>query len=125
MQVRVAEALTVLPALTPYGVPGLILGCLIANLVGPYGLFDVIFGTLATALAAAGSYALRNHPRLVPLPPVLANGLIVGGMLHYAYGVPNLWACMLWVAVGEAIACYGIGLQLLRLLQRRYPQIFR
>ncbi len=118
MQVRISEALTVLPALTPVGIPGLTLGCLLANLLGPYGIFDVIFGTLATLIATVCSYLLRGHDWLVPLPPVIANGVIVGGMLHFAYGVPGLWACMAWVAVGELIACYVIGLPLLKFLKK-------
>ena len=123
MQVRISEALTILPALTPMGIPGLTIGCLLANLLGPYGIFDVIFGTLATLLAAVCSYKLRDHDWLVPLPPVIANGIIVGGMLHFAYGVPGLWACMAWVALGELIACYVIGLPLLKFL-KKYKHIF-
>ena len=123
MQVRVSEALTILPALTPMGIPGLTIGCLLANLLGPYGIFDVIFGTLATLVATVCSYKLRDHDWLVPLPPVIANGIIVGGMLHFAYGVPGLWACMAWVALGELIACYVIGLPLLKFL-KKYKHIF-
>ena len=123
MQVRVSEALTILPALTPMGIPGLTIGCLLANLLGPYGIFDVIFGTLATLVATLCSYKLRDHDWLVPLPPVIANGIIVGGMLHFAYGVPGLWACMAWVALGELVACYVIGLPLLKFL-KKYKHIF-
>jgi uncharacterized membrane protein len=123
MQVRVSEALTVLAGLTPAAVPGLIIGCVIANLASPVGIVDVIFGSLATALAAAASYKLRKYDWLVPLPPVIANGIIVGLVLHYAYAVPNLWACMGWVALGELIACYVIGLPLLKIF-RRYPKLF-
>jgi len=123
MQVRVSEALTILPALTPMGIPGLTIGCLLANLLGPYGIFDVIFGTLATLVATVCSYKLRDHDWLVPLPPVIANGIIVGSMLHFAYGVPGLWACMAWVALGELIACYVIGLPLLKFL-KKYKHIF-
>ena len=123
MQVRISEALTILPALTPVGIPGLTIGCLLANLLGPYGIFDVIFGTLATLVATVCSYKLRDHDWLVPLPPVIANGIIVGGMLHFAYGVPGLWACMAWVALGELIACYVIGLPLLKFL-KKYKHIF-
>lgn len=123
VQFRISEALTVLPALTSMAVPGLIIGCLLSNLLGPYGIIDVIFGTLATAAAAAGSYALRKWSWLVPLPPVICNGIIVGLELHYAYGVPGLWACMGWVALGELVVCYAVGLPLLRVL-RRYKSIF-
>ena len=118
MQVRVSEALTVLPALTPMGIPGLTLGCLVANLLGPYGAIDAVLGTLATGIGALLSRALRGHDLLVPLPPVLVNGLLVGGMLHYAYGVPGLWACCGWVAAGQLLACYLLGYPLLQILKK-------
>lgn len=125
MQVRVSEALTVLPALTPAAIPGLFIGCFVANMLGPNGMIDMILGSGATLLAALASYQLRNRPLLVPLPPVLANGLIIGPMLYYVYAVPvPLWACILWVALGEAIACYGIGLPLLKYMSKR-KSIFR
>lgn len=119
MQVRIAEAMTIIPALTPAGIPGLFVGCIISNLLGPYGIIDVVCGSAATLAAAAVSYKLRNISWLVPLPPVIANGLIVGAELHYAYGVPGLWACIGWIAAGEAIACYAVGYPLLRLLKKR------
>lgn len=125
MQIRVSEALTVLPALSPAAIPGLFIGCFVANMLGPNGMIDVILGSSATLLAALASYKLRNRPLLVPLPPVLANGLIIGPMLYYVYAVPvPLWACILWVALGEAIACYGIGLPLFRYMSKR-KSIFR
>ncbi len=120
MQVRIAEALTVLPALTPAAVPGLFVGCLIANMLGPNGVIDMVLGSAATLIAGIASYKFRKRLFLVPLPPILANGLIIGSMLYYVYKVPfTLWACILWVALGEAIACYGIGLPLLRYLNGR------
>lgn len=124
MQVRVSEALTVLPALTSAGVPGLFVGCLVSNMLGPYGIVDVVVGSGASLLAAIGSYCLREKPLLVPLPPVVFNGVLVGGMLHFAYGVPNLPACMVWVALGQLVACYVLGYPLLRLL-KRYEGVFR
>ncbi len=125
MQIRVSEALTVLPALTPAAIPGLFVGCLIANMLGPNGMIDVVLGSAATLLAAVASYKLREKPLLVPLPPVLANGFVIGPMLYYVYAVPvPLWACILWVALGEAIACYVIGLPLLKYMSKR-KSIFR
>ena len=125
MQVRISEALTVLPAFTPAAVPGLFVGCLLANMLGPYGIWDMVCGSLATLIAAFFSYKLRDHMWLVPLPPVIANGLIVGPMLHYVYGVPNLFFCMIWVAVGELIACYVLGIPLMKLLDRKKEDIFK
>lgn len=125
VQVRLAEALTVLPALTPAAMPGLFLGCLIANMLGPYGMVDVLLGSGATLIAAALSFLLRKQPLLVPLPPILTNGLIIGSMLYYVYKVPvSLPLCILWVALGQAVACYGAGYPLLRYLSRR-ATVFR
>lgn len=124
MQVRVSEALTILPYFTPAAIPGLFVGCLVANLVSPYGIIDMVCGSSATLIAAICSYFLRSKPMLVPIPPMLTNGVIIGGMLNIAYGVPlPLVACMLWVALGEFLACYVMGYPLLRYLSK-YKNIF-
>lgn len=120
MQVRVSEALTVLPFFTPAAIPGLFIGCLISNIISPYGMIDMICGSLATLFAAFFSYKLKKIPSLVPLPPVIFNGVIIGSMLHFAYGVEiNVWACMLWVAAGELLACYVLGYPILKYFQKR------
>ena len=125
MQIRVSEALTILPALTPAAIPGLFIGCLISNMIGPYGILDMVLGGAATLIAAIASYRLRSRPLLVPLPPIITNGVIIGAMLHYAYSVPvSFPVAVLWVALGEAIACYGLGLPLLNYLRKR-PSILR
>ena len=125
MQVRISEALTVLPFFTPAAIPGLFVGCLVSNLISPYGLPDLVCGSLASLIAVIASYILRNRPILVPLPPVLANGVIVGAMLYYVYAVPvSLPLSMLWVAAGQLIACYGIGYPLMKYL-KRYKGIFQ
>ena len=123
MQVRISEALTVLPVFTPAAVPGLFIGCFISNMVGPYGAVDMICGSAATLIAAVLTYKLKDRTWLAPLPPVILNGVIIGGMLHYAYCVPNLAACMAWVALGEAAACYALGVPLIKLLGK-YNKIF-
>lgn len=119
-QCRVSEALTVLAAFTPAAIPGLTLGCLISNAVGLAmganiaGAWDILFGTLATFLAALCSYALRrvrlfNLPILSTLPPVIFNAVIIGAELSYVLNIP-LWFCMLVeVGIGEFIACCVIG----------------
>ena len=125
IQFRIAEALTVLPALTPAGIPGLFVGCMVANILGPYGLLDMVLGGGATLIAAILSYKLRNRPLLVPLPPVLVNAVVIGMMLYYVYAVPmSLLACMATVGVGQLVSCYGIGYPLLRILSR-YENIFK
>jgi uncharacterized membrane protein len=124
MQVRISEALTILPFFTPVAIPGLFIGCLVANVLGPYGLIDMVFGSLATLLSAYLSYSLRKNSALVPLPPVIVNGIVIGGLLHFGYGVPvSLIGCMLWVSLGQALSCYGLGYPLLNIL-RRYEKIF-
>lgn len=124
MQIRVSEALTILPYYTPAAIPGLFVGCLVSNMISPYGILDMVLGSIATLIAATCSYLLRKRPILVPLPPVIANGVIIGSMLYYAYGIPMpLYACMLWVALGQLIACYGIGYPLLLYL-KKYRKIF-
>ncbi|MGI6752144.1 MAG: QueT transporter family protein [Anaerovoracaceae bacterium] len=120
MQVRVSEALTVLPYFTPAAIPGLFIGCLISNALSPYGIVDMICGSGATLLAALTSYLVRRNKYIVPLPPILYNGLIIGGMLYFVYGVPiSLPICMLWVSAGEFLACYLIGMPLLLYLEKR------
>jgi uncharacterized membrane protein len=120
VQMRVSEALTVLPYFTPAAIPGLFVGCLVSNLLSPYGIVDVVCGSLATLLAAGGTFLLRKRRLLAPLPPVVFNALIIGAMLYYAYGVnASLLANMLWVGAGELIVCYGAGYPLLRVLEGR------
>lgn len=111
MQFRVSEALTVLPCLWAEAVPGLFIGCCLANLIGGYGLADVIVGGLATLIAALLTRKLRGKPWLAALPPVLINAVAIGVMLHFVADAP-LWATMLYIAVGQAGACYALGLPL-------------
>ena len=89
IQFRIAEALTILPFFTPAAIPGLFVGCLLANLLGGAIPADIIFGSIATLIGALGSYALRKHKWLIPLPPILANTLIVPFVLKYGYGVKD------------------------------------
>ena len=88
IQFRLSEVLTVLPVFTPAAVPGLVIGCIISNLSSPFGLTDIICGSLATFLAAVSSYCLRNvkiknTPFVATLPPVIFNALIVGLEIWY------------------------------------------
>lgn len=125
MQLRVSEALTVLPVFTPAAIPGLFIGCMIANIVSPVGFVDIIFGSAATLLAAVCTFMLRKHKLLALLPPVLANAIMVGTELYYFYNVNySLPACMFWVGLGEAVACYGLGYPLSILLDK-HPEIFK
>lgn len=114
-QCRLSEALTLLPLVLPQSVPGLFVGCLVANLLSPVGVWDVLFGSLATLLAALGTHALRKHPLLAAACPVIANGLIVGGMLSVVYTLPAALT-MIQVAAGEALAV-AVGYVLLKALK--------
>lgn len=126
IQFRISEALTVLPFFTPAAIPGLFLGCLIANLLGSAVVLDVIFGSLATLIGAIGSYLLRRHKYLVCLPPIIANTIIVPWVLRYGYGLPDLIPyMMLTVGIGEVIAIGGLGNMLLLALERYQGRIFR
>lgn len=125
-QFRVSEALTILPAVLPSAIPGLFMGCLVSNLIGGYGLIDMVFGSLTTLIAAVLSRKLRKYPYLVPLPPVILNAVIVGGYLKFLYfqDVPLL-ASMGWVALGQVLACYALGYPLLLLLTKRFGEYFK
>ena len=115
VQVRISEALTILPVFTPAAIPGLFIGCLIANLLGGGIMLDVVFGSLATLIGAFGTYMLRNkYPFLMPLPPILANALIVPFVLRYGSAVPlPVPFMMLTVGAGEVLGCGVLGLILL------------
>ena len=119
MQIRLSEALTLLPIMLPEAVPALAVGCLIANFAGGATVLDIVFGTLATLLAAICTRLLRRRPLPAMLMPVVFNGVIVGAVVHAAYtpGVP-LIVCMLSVAAGEAVSCLIIGPIVLRALER-------
>ena len=129
MQVRISEALTILPMFTPAAIPGLFVGCVLGNLLGGAIPVDVIFGSLATLIGAAGGYLLRKNRWLVPLPTVLSNAIIVPFVLRYGYGVtlPGVThpipLMMVYVAVGEIISCYVLG-ELLCTVLLRHRSIF-
>ena len=119
VQIRFSEALTLLPILMPEAVPALAVGCLLANVLGGCMLVDIVFGTLATLLAAICTRRLRERFWLAALMPVLFNGVIVGAVVHYCYApMIALPLCMLSVAAGEAVACLVVGPVLLRVLRR-------
>ncbi len=123
VQLRFAEALTVLPFLLPEAIPGLAIGCFLSNLIGsPYAL-DWIVGTVATLLAALWTARLRNR-WLAPMPPVICNAIIVGAEIAwFEAGVSAVFLPM-WaynavtVGIGELLACYVLGILLLKLWDR-------
>ena len=124
MQVRIAEILTILPLFTPAAIPGLFIGCLLANILGGAIIWDVIFGSIATLIGAALGYVLRFNRWLVPIPAVVSNSVIVPLVLRYGYGVDMpILLMVLYVAIGEIIGCYILGELLATVLLKR-PHIF-
>ena len=131
VQVRVSEALTILPLFTPAAIPGLFLGCLLGNFIGGAVVPDIIFGSIATLLGAIGTYLLRvvaknNREYIGALPPIIANALIVPFVLKYAYGVPlPIPLMMLTVGIGEVISCGILGTLLAKALTKRGGELLR
>jgi len=127
IQVRIAEALTILPVFTPAAIPGVFVGCLIGNILGGAILPDIIFGSLATLIGAIFTYLLRKKSKyLAPLPPIISNTLIVPFVLRYAYGI-NLPIpfMMLTVGVGEIISCGILGMIVYGALNKYRHRIFK
>ena len=123
IQVRLSEALTILPVFTAAAVPGLTVGCVLANLLTGCAAWDVVFGSLATLIGAVGTRLLRNKPMLAWIPPVVSNMAIVPVILIKVYGVPDAWwFLVLTVGAGEVISCGLLGLLLWKAL-KNVPQI--
>lgn len=120
IQLRISEALCALCFFTPAAIPGLSIGCLIANLITNANILDVVFGTLATFIGALGGYALRKHRYLVTLPTLAANVIIVPLVIVYGFGVTDvaLPLVALTVAVGEFISASVLGTGLLLVLEK-------
>lgn len=142
VQYRISEALTVLPVFTASAIPGLGIGCALANLIGaltgvnPVGYIDALFGTLASVLAAISTYyigKIKNKPlkySLAPVPPVLFNAIIVGFEISYFFVGTLTWEVFLInagsVLIGQAAVCYLLGVPLMIALERKdlYKKIF-
>ena len=126
IQVRISEALTVLPLFTPAAIPGLFIGCLLGNIAGGALLPDIIFGSLATLIGAVFTYLLRSRkPVFGTLPPVISNVVIVPLVLKIAYGVNlPLPFLMLTVGIGEVISCMILGLIVYYALNRYRGTLF-
>ena len=127
IQVRIAEALTILPAFTPAAIPGLFIGCLIGNILGGAILPDIVMGSIATLIGAVFTYLLRGKSKfLLPVPPILSNTIIVPYILKLGYGVnlpiPFL---MFTVGIGEVIGCGVLGLVLYSALAKYKTLIFK
>ena len=133
VQVRIAEALTVLPYLMPEAIWGLWIGCMVANLYSGFGPLDIFGGSFITLLAAITTFYMRrfNRPVLAPLPPVVLNAFGVSAYLSFLVSAPNItilgldnfspyFLFVITIGFGELIACYGLGFPLLLLFIKRY-----
>ena len=119
VQMRLSEMLTVLPAFMPAAIPGLAIGCLLTNLLTGCAVWDVIFGTLATLLGAIGTFLLRKNKWLAPLPPILANTIILPPVLATVYGGATIPVFILTVGLGEIVCCVILG-EILVFFMKKY-----
>ncbi|MBR3642486.1 MAG: QueT transporter family protein [Parasporobacterium sp.] len=132
IQFRISEMLTVLPFFLPAAIPGVTIGCLLANILTGCIFYDVLFGTLATLFGAIGTWLIGKAAKkasseksrifrfISPVPPILSNTLIVPWVLRIFYEMPdNIWYLSLTVFIGEAVCCGILGLILLHILLSR------
>lgn len=122
VQVRISEMLTVLPFFTPAAIPGLFIGAMIANAYGGLGILDVVVGSSATLIAAVLTYKMSKKI-WAPMPPVLVNGVIIGAMLSYLFQMP-LVPTMIYVGLGQIVACYGLGYPFMVAIEKYGPNLF-
>jgi uncharacterized membrane protein len=112
--------LTVLPYLTPAAISGLFVGCVVANIYGGLGIYDIIGGSLCTLLAAFLTFisSKTRKPILAPLPPVLVNAFGVSLYLHLLFKLPY-WLTVIYIGTGEIVACFILGYPLLRIILKK------
>ena len=126
IQLRFSEALTILPFFTPAAIPGLFVGYILANFFAGCLPWDIVFGSLATLLGALGTYALRKQKWLTPLPPIIANTLIVPFVLAYVYHFEGtIPYFMLTVGIGEILSCGVLGMAFLFSLEKHGKNLFK
>ena len=120
IQIRFSEALCVLPIFTPAAIPGLFVGCILANALTGSIIIDMIFGSIATLLGAIFTRKLKDNHLLALLPPILSNILILPFVLRFAYGIPNsILYFMATIGIGEIISCGILGWLFIETLKRR------
>lgn len=117
IQVRIAEALTVLPYIRKSYTWGLFGGCIVSNIYGGLGIWDIVGGSLCTLLAGFLT-SIMPKPWLAPIPPILVNAFGVSIYLHLIFKLPY-WLTVLYIALGETIACIALGYPLLKWALKR------
>lgn len=126
IQFRIAETLTILPYFTPAAIPGVTIGCFLSAIITGADILDIVFGSLATLIAALMSYGLRRHKFLVPIPPIVVNAIVIPFVLRYAYGEAQpVHFMMLTVGAGQFVAAGVLGLVLLFGLDKIKHHIFK
>ncbi len=126
IQVRLSEALCILPIFTPAAIPGLFVGCLLSNTLTGCMALDIIFGSLATLVGALGTYLLKKTKFIFTLPPVIANMVVVPLVLRYVYGLGDAyWYLVITVGVGEIISICVLGMILKMALNKHKKAIFK
>ncbi len=121
IQVRLSEALTVLPIFFPEAIWGLGIGCLISNIITGCALPDIVFGTLATLIGAFGTYALKKNRLLAIMCPVISNSVIVPFVLKIAYGLGDAWYYLAFsVCIGELVSCVVLGKVVIKITDKYY-----
>lgn len=119
IQLRLSEALTILPAFSFSAVPGLFIGCVLANIITGAAIWDVVFGSVATLLGALGTYFIGKRKYLAPIPPILANTIIIPIVLKNVYAIDGaLWYLCLTVGIGEVLSCGVLGTVLYRYVEK-------
>ena len=125
IQIRLSEMLCILPMFTTAAIPGLYLGCLLANLLTGAVWLDILVGPVATLIGALGTYALRKYKWLAPIPPILSNAIIVPFVLAYGYGMEQaIPLMMLTVGAGEILSICLLGMIFYHAIQKRANVIF-
>ena len=127
IQIRISEALTILPYFTPAAIPGLFIGCILANLLTGCAVWDIVFGSIATLIGAVTASLLRNRSKwLAPVPNIISNSLIVPFVLIYVYGLKEAYYIhLISVFIGEIISGGVLGMILFFILEKHKNHIFK
>ena len=126
IQLRFSEALCIFGLFTPAALPGVALGCFMANLLTGCALWDIVFGSLASLIGMVGVIALKKLPYLALAPYAIANMVIVPFVVKLVYAAPEaLPLIFLTVGIGEIISVFGFGIPLYLVLKKHRNTIFK